>query len=270
MSRGSRLALGTVALALLISPAITLHPAAAHLYAAGFSSLASELAHADFLGLATLALLAALPTAGFVAWLLLAAREPGCLRTITSLSRTARLDGLAYRLLPCDAIVVFTAGIWRPSTFVSEGAAAALPPGELRAALLHELGHQRHHDIPWKVLMKAVARGLPFLPWLRRAVETETLLDECAADEFAVRHGASRRELFDAIALAATAPSGPLVASVAGGDIEIRMRRLVHPETPLPRRPTGGFLAAATALLLLAVSVHMFAAVAFGASRLIA
>ena len=271
MSRGSRLALVILAAALVVAPALTAHPAVAHLFAAGLSNLSIEVEHPRVLGLITLALLMALPAAGFLYSLLQAARGYGALRVLHRVSSSAHLDGLDYRVLPSDAVVIFTAGITRPAAFVSEGAQRSLGHAELRAALLHERAHQQRRDVFWRVLLKSVAAGFAFLPWVARAVEAETLRSECAADDYALRAGARRRALFNAIAATAAAPEASIAAGITGANAELRLRRLVDPETQLPETPTTGFLALAAAVVIPAVIAHLVAtATAVGASHFMA
>lgn len=257
MSNGSRQALVTVAVVLMLAPAVTLHPAVAHVYAAGVSNLWIEVEHPRVFGFVTLAAVSALPAAGFLYSFFQAALRLGHLRRLGRLSRPASLDGLDYRVLPSEATTIFTAGILWPRAFVSEGAESSLGRAELRAALLHEQAHQRNRDVLWRLLLYAVGRGLAFLPWVARAVEMATLRSECEADDYAIRAGARPRELFDAIAAAAAPPASPLTAGLTGTNVELRLTRLVHPDTPLPAQPTGRFLGLATVLALPAATAHL-------------
>lgn len=269
MSRGSRLALLALAVALMLAPVAMVHPAVTHLYAAGLSNLSIEFSHPRVLAFLTLTLVSALPAAGFLFSLIRTARGVGDLRQLTRTSTPARLDGLYYRVLPSDAIVIFTAGGLRPTVFVSQGAERELGHAELRAALLHERAHQLNRDVLWRLLLRATGRAFPFLPWVANAVETETLRTECEADDYAIRNGARRRELFEAIAAAALPPAHSPAAGVTGANVELRLTRLVCPETPLPQAPTRSFLALAAGLVLPAVVAHLVAVgAAVGTSHL--
>ncbi len=259
MSQGSRLALLTLAVVLTLAPVATLHPAVTHLYAAGLSNLSFEFSHPRVFGFVTLALISALPAVGFLLSLLRTARGYDDLRSLRQRSAPARLGGIHYRVVPSDAVVIFTAGLLRPTVFVSQGAERSLRAAELRAALLHERAHQLNRDILWRLLLRAVGRAFAFLPWVARAVEVEALRTECEADEYAIRHGARRRELFEAIAAAAAPPVRPIAAGITGANAEFRLTRLVHPETALPGQPTRGFLALALAVALPAVVAHIIA-----------
>lgn len=268
MSTGSRLALVTLAVALLLAPAAAVHPAATHLYAAGLSNLSIEFSHPRVFGFATVALVSALPAAGFAVSLFRTARGLGHLRNLREIGSPACLDGLHYRVLPSEGVVIFTAGLLRPTVFVSRGAERSLSRAELRAALLHERAHQLNRDVLWRLLLRTVGSAFAFLPWVARAVETETLRTECEADEYAIRSGARRCELFEAIAAATTPPAQPMAAGVSGGDVELRLTRLVHPDTPLPPPPTRSFVALAAGVALPAVVAHLVAvAAAVGTSH---
>ncbi|MCK6564463.1 MAG: hypothetical protein L6Q80_06885 [Dehalococcoidia bacterium] len=250
MSRGSRLALLALAVALMLAPVATVHPAVTHLYAAGLSNLSIEFSHPRVFAFLTLALVSALPAVGFLFSLIRTARGVGDLRQLTRTSTPARLDGLCYRVLPSDA-------------------ERELGYAELRAALLHERAHQLNRDVLWRLLLRATGRAFPFLPWVANAVETETLRTECEADDYAIRNGARRRELFEAIAAAALPPAHSPAAGVTGANVELRLTRLVCPETPLPQAPTRSFLALAAGLVLPAVVAHLVAVgAAVGTSHL--
>lgn len=255
MSRASRCALVALVLVLMAAPLATLHPAVTHAYAAGLSNLSIEITHPRVFGFVLLASITALPTAGFLVSLLGTVKGSGSLRTLVCNSTSSEWDGLQYRVFPDDAVVVFTAGFWRPATFVSTRAEQSLEPAEFRAALLHEQAHQRNNDILWRLLLRAVGNAFPFLPWLRRVIDTEVLRTECEADDYALRGGARRRDLFEAIAAASSPPA--TAVGLTDASVELRLVRLVHPETPLPGGPTGSFLALAGVVALPAVVAHI-------------
>ena len=271
MSLGSRLALVALALVLVVAPGAEFHPVVRHLYAAGLSNLSAELMHPAVLVFMAIALVSVLPAAGFAVAVVRAARGAAHLRAVTNVSRPARMDEFGYRLLPSDAVVVFTAGLFRPTTFVSAGAERALGHAGLRAALLHEQAHERSQDVLWRLLLQAVGRGFAFLPWIRQVVEAETLRTECEADDYAIRCGARRCDLFEAVVAASAPPASPVAAGLSDANVELRLLRLVHPDTPLPGRPTMSFIALTAAVALPAVVGHVLAiATAVGASHLVA
>ncbi len=271
MSVRSRIALAALALVLILAPIAALHPVITHLYSAGFKSFPIEFTHPELLWLMSIALAAVLPAGGFIAALVSAARATVHMRALTRVSREAELDGFHYRLLPIESVTVFTAGVFRPVTFVSSGAESALGDGQLRAALLHEAAHQRSKDILWRLLLGAVGRGFAFVPWISGVVESETLRTECAADDYAIRAGARRVDLFEAIVTASAAPPSPVRAGLSEANVELRLRRLIHPGTPLPGRPTGSLVALIAAAALPTLAAHLIAiTAAVGTARLVA
>ena len=269
MSRGSRLALLTLTAVLILAPAVALHPAATHLYAAGLANLGIELSHPQVFGFFALALMSSLPAAGFLASLTRTACGIGSLRALSQNSHDACLDDIHYRLLPSDAVLVFTAGLVRPTIFVSAGAQRSLTRAELRAALLHEQAHQRGEDIIWRLLLRGVGGALAFAPRIGEVVEAEILRTECEADEYAIRGGARRRDLFEAIVATATPPCSLFVAGLTGANLELRLMRLVEPGIPLPGRPIRSFVVLTAAVALPAAVGHVIAiAAAAGTSHL--
>ena len=262
MTRASRVALAVLAAALLVSPLLTLHPAVTHAYQAGLSGIGAEASHPLAVVLVALATLSALPALGFVVSLAVTARSRGGLRALLEHSEPTSLGQIHYRLFPSQTIVLFTAGLIRPTIFVSSEAVHALSNAELHAALLHERAHQRNADVLWSVLLRAVDRAFGFLPHARRLVHRAALRTECEADEYAVRRGARRRDLFEAIAAASPAPGVPVSAGVSDGHVEVRLVRLVHPETPMPGEPAPGFLALSLAVGLPVLLAHGVSVVA--------
>lgn len=269
MSRGSRLALVILTFVIMFAPVIAVHPVVTHLYVAGLSGLSIEFTHPELLGFFAVALMSVLPAIGFTVAIVQATRGLGHLRALMQNSRRIRTEEFRYRELPLDDVVVFTAGVVRPVTFVSKGAARALGAAGLRAALLHEQAHQRRQDVFWRLLVQAVGRAFAFMPWTREVVETETLRTECEADDYAIRNGARRLDLFEAIVVASAPPAGPLAAGLADANVELRLRRLVDPNLTLPGRPIRSYVALSAAVALPTVAAHVIAiAAAVGTSQL--
>ncbi|WP_232665180.1 M56 family metallopeptidase [Pseudonocardia sp. TRM90224] len=117
---------------------------------------------------------------------------------------------------------------------VSSGALAALTPGQLEAVLAHERTHarQRHHLAlaPFQALRAA----LPVATVRRVVASIELLVEMCADDHAARRHGASA--LVDALSrfrsLGDRPPPGAL-AVVSGSATELRIQRLERALPPL-------------------------------------
>jgi hypothetical protein len=164
---------------------------------------------------------------------------------------------------------VFTAGVIRPVTFVSAGAERDLGQARLRAAFLHEQAHQRSQDVMWRLLLRAVGRGFAFIPWVSHVVESETLRTECLADDYAIRGGVRRIDLFEAIVAASAASASPLTAGLTDAHAAFRLQRLVDPQIPLPGPSTRSVAALAAAMALPAGVSHVLAfGAALGASHL--
>lgn len=108
----------------------------------------------------------------------------------------------------------------------------------------------------------AVGKAFAFLPQVKGLVHRASLHAECQADEFALRGGACPTDLFEAIAASSAAPSNLASAGIADSAVELRLVRLVHPETPIPGQPTRGFVALTGAMALPAILAHVIAVIA--------
>jgi len=140
--------------------------------------------------------------------------------------------------------VLFCTGVRRHAIVISRGAVALLDPGELRAALAHELAHLARHDpaASWVVMgARALMAFNPAFQVLSRAIarDAEWLADERAAEVCGDRvalasallklHRASTRPPAVPRTLPfATTLAEPL-ARVQSLDIEARCRRLLAP-----------------------------------------
>jgi len=124
--------------------------------------------------------------------------------------------GIAYTVIPGATVAFFTAGLRRPTIFATEGAEEALSPAAFHAALLHEHAHARGNDTVWLALVAFLDASFGWLPWVRTACRTFRLSAERAADECALRKGASREGLFDAIVSAAAVGAPGAALSEAG------------------------------------------------------
>lgn len=262
MSRSSRFALLTLVAVLVLAPAAAFHPVVSHLYLAGLGNMWVEFTHLPVVGFFAIALVSVFPATGFIMSILRAVRGSKNLRLITSKSEEVHLHGFEYRRIPSDAVVLFTAGILKPAIFVSTEAERTLGDARLRAALLHEEAHLRSQDVVWRLLLRAIGRSFAFIPQIRQVVEFETLRTECAADDYAIDHGARRLDLFEAIVSASKHAANPLAAGLTGSDTEFRLARMVHPEIPLPGRPTRGLLTLAAVAAAPAVAAHVAVVVA--------
>ncbi len=125
-------------------------------------------------------------------------------------------------------------GFFRPRIFVAEEAARLLSPGELSAALAHEMGHASFFDNLKQFVLKITR-----LPrWLRGSAEDAAWLSvsEVAADEAALARGASPLDLAAALVKLSTlkrdcllhdqVAASHLLPEMAGSALEMRVARL--------------------------------------------
>lgn len=270
MTAVSRLALSALVLALLLSPVGAVHPLAVHLYVTGVTRTLSESTELSVVTVVFLALTSSLPALFMTAMFVRALRARRYLSVLAHGSELRTFAGIEYRQLQCQEVLVFTAGLRRPTIYVSHGAEQRLAPKTLRAALLHEDAHRQRRDVLWRFMLTAVAEGLPFVPPAKRIVEQELLRAECSADDHAMHAGARRLDLFDSITAASRSSSGPLWVGIGGTTAEVRLVRLAHPETEIPGEATKGLAYLTAAACLPAIAAHVVAiAAACGPSLLL-
>jgi Peptidase family M48 len=133
---------------------------------------------------------------------------------------------------------------------VSTGALDALTDRELAAVLDHEHAHARGRHHVALAPFHALRRALPFRPFRRAAARVELLVEMCADDHAARRHGpatlAAALRRFDELG-GHPAPAGTL--AVADHAIALRIRRLRDGVPPIRRS-----IRSAAALVALAVA----------------
>jgi len=240
-------ALGTVGLPLVTAHTLMLRPD--WLRIAGASAFNSP----GIAGLLLLSLLAAIPLfrVCIAAWQW--QRASSQCDQLARLGSRRQFAGIEYVEIPGDAVVLFTAGLHRPTIHVTGGAAQALPAGPFWAALLHEQAHARQHDVLWLGALTAIEKAWGWIPWTKETFRSLRLLAERSADQAALAAGASREDLFDAI-VAASAPQALPALSNAG--VEQRLRWIVD-EAPLPVVPRRGVAALVASLAVPPGLAHM-------------
>jgi peptidase M48-like protein len=185
--------------------------------------------------------LLALAGLGLAALLTVLIRIAGMLRTTVALEhdwiRHGTLLEVAGLLVPVYCVSEATSllaisGFVRPRIFVSRDVSEALDHDELAAALAHELAHMRALDNLKQLLLRSTQ--LPLRTW-RRLDATWSSTSEMAADEGAVRQGASALELSSALIkvgrLSVDIPPFPgfAVSHLVPGDCQRATRtRVVH------------------------------------------
>lgn len=181
------------------------------------------------------ALLLAVVVARSVRVLLATARVEKCWRANSQ--SELKIAGVRPRLycVESDSPLLAVTGFLRPRIFVSRKVLDLLSPGELRAAVAHEMDHVRRLDNLKQFLLK-VAR-LP--DWLGDSQDLSwTLASEVAADAGALARGVSALDLASALVKVATLKRSPalsdqiaashLLPDVPGSPLALRVQRLQH------------------------------------------
>lgn len=81
-------------------------------------------------------------------------------RLVLSLMRFSRQQG-AFRVLPSGHPMAFSAGLFHPRTVVSDGVLDHLDAEDLNVVLSHEEAHGKRRDALWRVILEALALGMP-------------------------------------------------------------------------------------------------------------
>jgi Zn-dependent protease with chaperone function len=182
------------------------------------ASVIAIAARAAWLGFATARAVAALP-------------HTSCPATLASAAR--RLGIRRLRCLAAGAGPAFCAGLALPVVYVTV-AGAALSPGQLDAVLAHEAAHARRRDPLRRLLARATADIMFYLPlarwWSFRQAETA----ELRADQAAI--GYAGRAAVAAALLTAGAAGSPAGALAYGGATSARVAQLLGDDLPA-RRP---------------------------------
>jgi Zn-dependent protease with chaperone function len=136
-------------------------------------------------------------------------------RWLRNSEQMSSLNGLTVSCVNDSASLVAVVGIFAPRVFISRNIVETLSPGELDAALSHELAHVSAWDNLRQLVLKVTRfHGLHFLTqmdalWAR--------ISELAADERAIAQGASPLNLSSALVkvgrLSLMSPSQLLAAS---------------------------------------------------------
>lgn len=197
------------------------------------------------LALAGLTLIASAAARGRAAW------RAACRRTRAwrSTSQPLSIDagGVPMSAVDGDAPMMALAGVFRPRLVVTRRVLDALTVEELHAGVAHELGHWRARDNLKRLAMRAA-------PDLLSATRSASALErrwaaaaEHAADAHAGADPQARCALASAlvkIARLTPAPTPlaePISTLVDGGDIAVRVQRLLADPTQMPaprsRRP---------------------------------
>jgi beta-lactamase regulating signal transducer with metallopeptidase domain len=146
-----------------------------------------------------------------------------------------KIAGVRPRLycVESDSPLLAVTGFLRPRIFVSREVLDLLSPGELRAAVAHEMDHVRRLDNLKQFLLKVTR-----LPrWLGGSQDVSwTLASEVAADAGALARGASALDLASALvkvaalkrvpALSEQIAASHLLPDISGSPLAVRVQRL--------------------------------------------
>jgi D-alanyl-D-alanine endopeptidase (penicillin-binding protein 7) len=200
--------------------------------------------------------LLALRTALGLAWVSRMRRAPAADAAWQAcVSRLAERFGLAREVglrIVDDLASPVTAGWWRPVILVPASLVSGMSPDLLEALLAHELAHVSRHDYLVNLAQNVVETLLFYHPavwWISRRIRAER---ELVADGLAARRLGEPRRL--ALALSELERlqfgGGHLAVAASGGDLAMRIRRLVRPETrPLQWQAALPILALAVACI---------------------
>jgi Zn-dependent protease with chaperone function len=192
----------------------------------------------------------------------------GCLRAALAQRRSAQalakwLDGSTA----CESIssvpvfrtgnftpTLAVAGVLDPKVVLSECAAAALTPAELRAALRHEVAHARTYDNLRKLLFRFVA-----FPGMKVLEDAWREAAELQADDAAVSRAGDAIDLASALLkISRLLPPQPVVPELAtphsATAFQVRLQRLVAWDenlAPTGRAPKSTWVYAGTSVFAL-------------------
>jgi hypothetical protein len=145
------------------------------------------------------------------------------------------------RRLQCvtgSGCTAFCAGLLRPRVYVT-AAVAVLAPGEVDAVLSHKAAHARRRDPLRRLLARAAADTLFYLPLARWGCRRQAEAAELRADRAAV--GYAGRQAVASALLAAGQAAVPDGAAAYGGVTDIRVAQLLGDELPA-RRPAAALV----------------------------
>ena len=243
-------------------PLVTAHSAWQHLAGLPGGIQASALLHRESVLLLGLTGVTTMPLVRLGIACVRMLRASRRLSLVATTAEEDHHDGLTYRRVPDPRVSLFAAGFVRPRIYATQGAVDAMSPALLHAGLLHELAHLRGDHPRWFTILAILRYAYGWLPGVPRYFDAVRLQAERQADRWALAAGARRTDLFDAIALAATAgpardrhqPAGALGAV----GVEQRLRWIALDEPGRPRLPLARAALSAAALWSVPLAAHGF------------
>lgn len=184
------------------------------------------------------------------------------------LSCSGEPPGREVLVIPDASPTAFCVATRPPVVVLTSSALDALTPEQVSAVLAHEEHHlQGHHHRVLGVAL-ILARAFRPLPLMGSAPTALNRLLELRADEVAEER-TSRHAVLDALvrlAVGRAEPPGATVLPATGGDVVVRVRRLLSDDPRLPATRRAGHLAAAVALTMAPVVLSMTFALGHPAS----
>lgn len=166
------------------------------------------------------------------------------------------ITGVSVRVFSAPDPLAFTSGFVRPRIYISTAAHWHLSQGQLHAAVLHERAHVEFGDTRTALVLAIACGTFGRVPPLGQLIDRQQTRLELRADARALESGASRHDLFEAIARCAASP-GP---ALTGADIHLRLRALAADDRPRGYEDPG-----ATGLVVVFTSFTFPVVVAAGA-----
>jgi|GEM_PF-3752982 len=177
--------------------------------------------------------------------------RPELTETLERLARSMGVPRLPELRIGALATSPCTVGVLKPLVIVPGCLMTGLSPGELEALLAHELAHVRRWDY-WVNLGQLLVESLLFFHpavWLvSHLIRQER---ELCCDDMVVRATGDRTTYARALGLTTRLLTTSAAPAASGGDVAMRMRRLLGERTPTPRLLPRSFAGSVVALLLL-------------------
>ncbi len=156
---------------------------------------------------------------------------------------------------------------WRsPRVLITTGLVETLDTQELKSVLAHEQYHLVQHD-PFKILIaRALRDAVIFFPVLKDLVENYLLLQEIAADQHALAHGATRETLASALLKVFRSPAWDTLGVGAYSSFGERVQHLAQPQRKFNWRISWArvVISVVAVIFLLLAVLHPMAPMALG------
>ncbi len=183
------------------------------------------------------------------------------LRVANQLALTACVD-----LVAAPQPFALCYGWLKPRVLVTTGLVEAMDEQELSSVLAHEKYHLTQYD-PIKILIARTLRdAIIFFPVLKDLVENYLLLQEIAADQFALALGATRETLASALLKVFRSPAWDALGVGAYSSFGERVQHLAQPQRKFNWRISWArvVISVVAVIFLLLAVLHPMAPMALG------